>query len=320
MEVDRVTMAAMTEWADTTAARAPIDTIHQLTEHVEQMDAWFKPLRGAHVAHLPVAYLFSGCDLFTARALFPAAPRYLLWAEFPVGDPRCFADEACAANATVGALGWLSDVHSKDFAVSVTSRMAKYFASPHGLLAGLLLSAHLLGMRLVGAAVHRSSYSGVSLRTLHGGQQHRVHYVSGHLPGRGPGGELQSFLAKAGFIPAVHIFKGGPKAVVRWLGPRLLANWSSMVVQDESGLDLQQFREDGWDVRLSGGFLDFVSDQKVAFHSEAKQLRAAYAAARRAGAVRRLPFRWGYHSSAYSAFISAVRHRRFGVGPQVEFR
>ena len=97
---------AMRSWQDETLKRiVPMRTYALLQERRHNLirfaNSVLSPPRLASEDRRPVFYPFSGCDLFTAAALFPNASRYALLASLPFGDPHCFLESNCRRAAFI---------------------------------------------------------------------------------------------------------------------------------------------------------------------------------------------------------------------------
>ena len=71
----------------------------------------------------PVLYLFSGVDLLTARAFFPASTTYLLVANLHVGHADCLCSSSCFQRALANAKAFLDNWASFQYARLSTGRM-----------------------------------------------------------------------------------------------------------------------------------------------------------------------------------------------------
>jgi len=75
------------------------------------------------VTRLPVLYPFCGVDLMHALALFPHAPRYVMLAGLPLGDPICFVIPECRAHMTKMLIKFMAHWMWNGFAWTQTFKM-----------------------------------------------------------------------------------------------------------------------------------------------------------------------------------------------------
>merc|ERR1712151_1206495 len=99
---------------------------------------------------------------------------------------------------------------------------------------------------------------------------------------------------------AATVLKCGPHWVnlEDYMAKRIF-KWSSLVVQDESGLARRQFDDQKWAITHYGRFTDFTPDQQKMFHEDAEEWRALYGGS----APKPIDFTWGYGTAGGAALI-----------------
>ena len=187
-------LAPMREWADEAWARLrQSGDLGRMQLRADQLRSFTSGRLPAAARELPVLYLFGGVDLLTASWLFPSATRYTLMSAVPLGQPSCFLQAACRAQAHRAVADYLSDWARNSYAWTQSEYMVtpcpsapggvrarraspqdcyrwsrstanqccrcsqvNYWFTPKvGVLPALLLSLRVLGERLV--AMERSS-------------------------------------------------------------------------------------------------------------------------------------------------------------------
>ena len=149
-------LVAMNEWATLTARQIETEGAsdgNALRERIDVLSNFSSSVLPKMIRQLPVLYLFSGMDLITAHALFPAAPAYHLSADLPAGHPSCFVDVRCLSQANASALAFFQHWSNLRYTRQSTNLMRRAFERV-GVLPALILSLHLVGQPLLHATTH----------------------------------------------------------------------------------------------------------------------------------------------------------------------
>lgn len=273
-------VAEMRTWADEAWHKlAPMTSAKLFMARHAQLSS-FAGSELAPAAGAPVFYPFSGADIMTATALFPAAPHYVMLAALPFGDVDCFLSAPCRAQAVRTSMSFLTIWRTHYFAWTESSSMADLFRDvigpttnrSIGVLPALLLQLRALGHELTG--IERSS-SGeyVSLRT----NRSRISFVSrklgmhdsAHTPaaevgwlnsllGRHAQPRSYATFLKAADAPVVQDIIRAP-VFTQWL-----LGASAAIVADETGLPPSSFGRDEWSVAGLGNFVTLDSAYRAA--------------------------------------------------------
>jgi hypothetical protein len=157
-------LAPMREWADEAWARLQqIGDLVRMRLRADQLRNFTSSRLPSAARELPVLYLFGGADLLTASWLFPSATRHTLMAALPLGQPSCFLQTACRAQAHRAVADYFKDWARNSYAWTQSEYMVNYWFTPKvGVLPALLLSLRILGERLV-AMERSSSYDEITL-------------------------------------------------------------------------------------------------------------------------------------------------------------
>ena len=103
-------LAPMREWVDEAWARLQQSgDLERMRLRAEQLRSFTSGRLPAAARELPVLYLFGGVDLLTASWLFPSATRHTLMSALPLGQPSCFLQAACRAQAHRAVADYLWD-------------------------------------------------------------------------------------------------------------------------------------------------------------------------------------------------------------------
>ena len=136
---------------------------------------------------LPILYLFSGADLWTALAFSPEAPSVTMVSALPLGDPRCFLHHACREAALARVQAYERSWSFHGFAWTETVHMQAWTQedvmpgthSALGVLPLLLLCLQATGHELVSVTRAADPTHGATLLT----NRTQVSYVA-HQFGR----------------------------------------------------------------------------------------------------------------------------------------
>ena len=157
-------LAPMREWADEAWARLQQSgDLGRMQLRADQLRNFTSSRLPSAARELPVLYLFGGADLLTTSWLFPSATRHTLMSALPLGQPSCFLQSACRAQAHKAAADYFQDWAHNSYAWTQSEYMVNYWFTPKvGVLPALLLSLRILGERLV-AMERSSSYDEITL-------------------------------------------------------------------------------------------------------------------------------------------------------------
>ena len=157
-------LAPMREWADEAWARLQQSgDLGRMQLRADQLRNFTSSRLPSAARELPVLYLFGGADLLTASWLFPSATRHTLMSALPLGQPSCFLQSACRAQAHKAAADYFQDWAHNSYAWTQSEYMVNYWFTPKvGVLPALLLSLRILGERLI-AMERSSSYDEITL-------------------------------------------------------------------------------------------------------------------------------------------------------------
>ena len=157
-------LAPMREWVDEAWAKLQQSgALGHMRLRADQLRNFTRGRLPSAARELPVLYLFGGADLLTASWLFPSATRHTLMSALPLGQPSCFLQAACRAQAHKAVADYFQDWAHNSYAWTQSEYMVNYWFTPKvGVLPALLLSLRILGERLV-AMERSSSYDEIAL-------------------------------------------------------------------------------------------------------------------------------------------------------------
>ena len=157
----------------------------------------------APVHSLPLVYMLSGADLLTAWSLFPDAPSYHLFSEFPPGIVECFTNQRCRDHASDLVAAYFLQWCLHDYAWTASDDQRRWFhvavpvdgfedqyPSDHrwiGTLPVLVFMLHMMGHNITGfsPADSRGFIRGVVISTTHSTVTYTGGYLGDDRPGHG---------------------------------------------------------------------------------------------------------------------------------------